>query len=81
MEYVHFDFNLFGIVFMDGQQLEDTFSKFQACIAQDIAQGLIFLHDNDIAHRNLEPDKILVAKEYYAQLTDEDKCCKIRMSN
>ena len=88
MEYVYFDFNPFGIdkkvsslrdllVFIDEQQLEDTFSNFQVRIAQDIAHGLAFLHDNDIAHRDLKPDNILVANEYYAQLTNEDERCKI----
>ena len=88
MEYVYFDFNPFGIdkkvsslrdllVFIDEQQLADTFSNFQVRIAQDIAHGLAFLHDNDIAHRDLKPDNILVANEYYAQLTNEDERCKI----
>ena len=64
MEYVYFDFNPFGFnkkvsslrdltVFIDEQQLADTFSNLQVCIAQDIAHGRAFLHDNDIAHRNL----------------------------
>ena len=88
MEYVYFDFNPFEIdkkvsslrdllVFIDEQQLADTFSNFQVRIAQDIAHGLAFLHDNDIAHRDLKPDNILVANEYYAQLTNEDERCKI----
>lgn len=87
MEYVHFDFNPFGIdktvsslqdlfVFMDEQQLI-TSSKFQLRIAQYIAHGLAFLHNNRIAHCDLKPDNILVINQHYAQLTEEEECCKI----
>lgn len=86
-EYIFFDFHPFGIDkkvsclrnlldFIDEQLDFSTFRRFQLRIAQDIAHGLAFLHNKDIAHRDLKPDNILITNQHYAQVTEENELSK-----
>ena len=79
MEYVHFDFSPFG----EGRKISSLkdllqtldnvkFSGFEhipECIAKDICNGLVFLHENEVAHRDLKPDNVLVSNQHYTAET------------
>lgn len=76
IEYVYFDFVSIGgskkihtltelLLYLDTFDCKG-FEHFQMFIAKDITKGLSFLHDNDVVHRDLKPDNILISNQHYS---------------
>ena len=80
VEYVSFSFSPFETVReisrLDGfLRFVDYFSAkkmelFFLKISLDLINGLQFLHNNGIAHRDLKPGNILVSNKHYANMTN-----------
>lgn len=45
------------------------FKHLRLCVAKDIWSGLADLHQNDVAHRDLKLDNVLVPKQHYSKDT------------
>lgn len=75
MEYVTFDFNYFGLdnnistlkelLFTLDKEECKGFEHLHNIIAQDVSNGLLYLHENDVVHRDLKPENILVSNQHY----------------
>ena len=48
-----------------------TIESFSIKIAQDVLDGLMYLHSKGIAHRDLKPANILVTNQHYANISDK----------
>ena len=81
LEYVYFDFELFGVDDLRVSSLSDFLlhindyncKGFHDVInhaAVEMIQGLVYLHKKGIAHRDLKPANILVCNRHYNTLTD-----------
>ena len=81
LEYVYFDFKLFGVDDLRVSSLSDFLLQindynckgFHDVInhaAVEMIQGLACLHANRIAHRDLKPTNILVCNRHYNTLSD-----------
>jgi len=80
LEYVVFSFSKIGIASQDVNNLRDYllsadeecdfvgFEHGQILITRQIVDGLDYLHNQCVAHRDLKPDNILVSNQHY------DKC-------
>ena len=97
LEYVAFDFSFFGqskLVANLGNFLNyldqiDGFKVFDdrvhGKIFRDIAAGLAYLPDKDIAHRDLKPKNVLDINQHYCKIKKgqweafekEPICCKL----
>ena len=85
LEYLYFDFSPFGnskVISNLGDLLNymdriDGFENFNGQlhgkISRDIAEGLLYLHGKDTAHRDLKPKNILVSNKHYAQISDVEQ--------
>lgn len=84
LEYVFFDFTPFGMETrvssladflgtLDSFDCKDFDSPHVfSTICEDVAKGLKFLHDKDIAHRDLKDANILVSNQHYCDLDARD---------
>ena len=82
LEFVSFDYKKIGIEHSEISTLKeflitsdaisdyDGFDHLQHFIAHDVINGLSFLHNKGIAHRNLKPDNILVSNTHYSAEDD-----------
>ena len=79
LEYLCFDFSLFGRMSEAVYSLDDyihfidrceTFKEFpfHRKIALDISSAITYLHATGIAHRDLKPANILVSNKHYSGL-------------
>ena len=82
LEYVYFDFKPFGqgvrvssladfLLQIDDYNCEG-FQQLVNHAAEEIIQGLDFLHSKGIAHRDLKPANILVSNQHYSEFSDDD---------
>lgn len=78
MEYSSFDFRPFGaektistlgdfVHFVDVEFDFTSFADVLPTCAKDIVVGLEYLHDKNIAHRDLKPGNILVCNQHYSR--------------
>ena len=82
MEHVVFDFSIFGVDkkvhslsdllrFVDDRLDFSYLKNFQSKIARDILDGLSYLHENGVVHRDLKHDNVLVSNQHYVGETEE----------
>ena len=92
MEYLYFDFGLFGVDkkvssmnellhFIDDHLDFTTLKSFQPKIARDIADGLCYLHEQGVVHRDLKPDNILVTNQHYLFVNEEKPRAELFANN
>ena len=84
LELVYFDFSPFGlerrvfslkdfINFLSSEDgAMDSFSPLFIKIAEDTARSLKYLHDNNIAHRDLKPGNVLVSNQMYCEMPNKE---------
>ena len=84
LELVYFDFSPFGLErrvfslkdFLNFLSSEDgamdSFSPLFIKIAEDTARSLKYLHDNNIAHRDLKPGNVLVSNQMYCEMPNKE---------
>ena len=84
LEYLYFDLGIFGVNGHRLSSLQDFlefvstdeqyivgFSCLHTKIAEDVALGVKYLHENDIVHRDLKPGNVLISNQHYSNM-DED---------
>ena len=83
LEYVYFDFHLFGqavrvdtlfefLLKIDEQNCSG-FHDLVCRVATEVIDGLGYLHNQRIAHRDLKTANILVSNQHYSSLSLEDE--------
>ena len=50
----------------------DSFSPLFINIAEDTVRSLKYLHDNNIAHRDLQPGNVLVSNQMYCEMPNKE---------
>ena len=81
LEYMYFDFSLFTDRHHKVHSLKEflfelsggdpnEFAHVMPVIANDVAKGLGFLHENGVVHRDLKPANVLVSNHHYRDLVD-----------
>ena len=65
LELVYFDFSPFG-------PARRVFSPLFIKIAEDTARSIKYLHDNNIAHRDLRPGNVLVSNHMYCEMPNKE---------
>ena len=82
LQYVYFDFDVFGqnvrvsslsdfLLHIDQHNSEEFYEVVNHA-AEEIVNGLAYLHSRGVAHRDLKPANILVSNQHYCSLSDED---------
>ena len=82
MEHIFFNFSIFHVDkkvhslsdllrFVDDRLDFSYLKNFQPKIARDILNGLSYLHENGVVHRDLKPDNVLVSNHHYLGETEE----------
>ena len=84
LEYVYFDFAQFAQEVRVLLQIDD-YNCEGFCVlinhaAQEIINGLTYLHSRGIAHRDLTPANILVSNQHYTTLSDDDEILRQYLS-
>ena len=90
LEYVYFDFAQFAqdvrvsslsdfLLQIDDYNCEG-FCELINHAAQEIINGLTYLHSRGIAHRDLKPANILVSSQHYTTLSDDDEILRQYLS-
>ena len=81
LEYACFDFECMGAAGMKCSSLSEflkfvdqfrmkNIECFAEKIANDITEGLSYLHKEGYVHRDLKPSNILISNQHYADITD-----------
>ena len=81
LEYMYFDFSLFTDRHHKVHSLKEflfelsggdpnEFAHVMPVIANDVAKGLGFLHENGVVYRDLKPANVLVSNHHYRDLVD-----------
>jgi serine/threonine protein kinase len=83
LEYVYFDFTHFGseekvssldklLKFLDRQGLIEKLPLAKK-IARDVANGVHFLHQRDIVHRDIKTANVLMSNQHYCSLENQER--------
>ena len=87
LEYVYFDFAVFGdecdkrvhslqefLALVDKEQISEDLSEcgIVTTIAKDLANGLCYLHNKDIVHRDLKTANVLVSNQHYSNMARKE---------
>ena len=90
LEYVCFDFAVFGdecdkrlhslrefLAFVDKEQVLEDLNEYGIItkIANDVANGLCYLHSKDIVHRDLTAN-VLVSNQHYSNMASKEDVAK-----
>jgi serine/threonine protein kinase len=72
-----------GMEYMRAGKLTDVLYEFQltepqiACIAKEVLLGLKFMHDNDLVHRDIKSDNILLGSNGEVKIADFGFCAEV----